>query len=119
MNWKAIIVAVVIILLLYIIFSWLFKSGTKLSGLKSGKISTTILPSSLPNSQTNNYTYSMWCYIDDWSYRYGEPKIILGRLDSEQEPSPSIVLGASENNLKVSLACYPSASHTNSNNTYL
>ena len=108
MNWKAIIITIVIVLLLYIVLSWIFKSGTKLTGLTNAKVATTIAATNLPNSQTNNYTYSSWVYIDDWSYRYGEPKIILGRLDKNLEPSPSIVLGALENNLKISVACYPS-----------
>ena len=108
MNWKAIIITIVIVLLLYIVLNWLFKSGTKLTGLTNAKTASTIPATKLPNSQTNNYTYSSWVYIDDWSYRYGEPKIILGRLDKNLEPSPSIVLGALENNLKISVACYPS-----------
>lgn len=108
MNVQAIVITVLIILLVYFVFSWVFASNTKLSNLKNAQNQNTIAASSLPNNQTSNYAYSVWFYINDWSYRYGEPKSILGRLDKDNQPSPSIVLGALENNLKVSLACYPS-----------
>jgi hypothetical protein len=66
----------------------------------------------LAQSNASNYAYSVWFYIEDWSYRYGEPKIVLGRLDKDLNPSPSIVLGAIENNLKIETTVYPSAQST-------
>jgi hypothetical protein len=108
MDAKKIILAVVVILLLYIVYKLLTGNSSQISGMQSAKDSAVVSPDDLPdNNNTNNYTYSVWFYVDDWSYRYGEPKIILGRLDGSREPSPSIVLGAIENNIKVSVACYP------------
>jgi len=108
MDYKKIILVVVVVLLLYIVLRLISTPKTKLAGMKSAKETTIVAPSDLSsNSNTNNYTYSSWFYVDDWSYRYGEPKIILGRLDSKREPSPTIILGAIENNLQINVACYP------------
>lgn len=108
MEAKVIILTVVVILLIYIVVSMIMSNQSTIDGLKSAKDSSVISPDDLPdNNNTNNYSYSVWFYIDDWSYRYGEPKIILGRLDSSREPSPSITLGAIENNVKIAITCYP------------
>ena len=108
METKSIIIAVVVILLLYIVIRMISGKSSVISGMKSAKDTSTVNPDELPdNNNTNNYTYSMWFYVDDWSYRYGEPKIILGRLDSKREPSPSVILGAIENNVQINVACYP------------
>ena len=108
MEAKQIIIAVVVILLIYIVIKMLSNKSSVISTMKSAKDTSTVNPDELPdNNNTNNYTYSMWFYVDDWSYRYGEPKIILGRLDSKREPSPSVILGAIENNVQINVACYP------------
>ena len=108
MEAKTIIIAVVVILLLYIVIRMIAGKSSVIDGMKSAKDTSTISPDDLPdNNNTNDYTYSVWFYVDDWSYRYGEPKIILGRLDAKREPSPSIILGAIENNVQVNVACYP------------
>jgi hypothetical protein len=49
-------------------------------------------------------------YIDDWNYRYGEEKVIFGRMVSGSnplQPCPSVILGALENNIIVSLTVFP------------
>jgi len=75
--------------------------------MSDGKAASVITASSLPNNNnTSNYTYSTWFYVDDWNYRFGEPKILLGRLDADKSPSPAISLGAIENNLEISVSCY-------------
>ena len=107
MNIKAIILGVIVIILLYVVFKYIFSSSTKISDLANAKNVQKIDADDISSSNASNYAYSAWFYIDDWSYRYGEPKIILGRLDSNLHPSPSIVLGAIENNLQVSVSCYP------------
>jgi len=104
-----IIIAVVLVILLIVLIRWSFGQKTKLTGMTDAKKVTKIQASDLAQANASNYAYSVWFYIDDWSYRYGEPKIILGRLDKELNPSPSIVLGAIENNLKIETTVYPSS----------
>ena len=100
---------VIVVLLLILIVRWLMGDNTKLVGLNDAKKVTKISSGDLAQSNASNYAYSVWFYIEDWSYRYGEPKIVLGRLDKDLNPSPSIVLGAIENNLKIETTVYPSA----------
>jgi hypothetical protein len=58
--------------------------------------------------------------VNDWNYRYGEPKVIFGRMGSPSnksfssitgvnglDPCPAVVLGAIENSVSVSVGCYP------------
>lgn len=105
---KNIIIAVVLIFLVIFILRWLTSDYTKIDGMKNAKVVTQISANDLEQSNSSNYAYSAWLYVDDWSYRYGEPKIVLGRLDSDLNPSPSIVLGAIENNLQIETSVYPS-----------
>ena len=110
MDVKNIIIAVVVILLIIVVVRWIMGDSSKLSGLNDAKKVTKIDSSDLEQSNASNFAYSVWFYIDDWSYRYGEPKIVLGRLDADLKPSPSIVLGAIENNVKIETTVYPSSS---------
>jgi hypothetical protein len=108
MSAKNIIMGVIGVLLLIFVLRYFFSKSNKISGMNDATKVTKISASSIDSSTSNNYAYSAWIYVDDWSYRYGEPKTIMGRLDSTLEPSPSMVLGAIENNLTVSVACYSS-----------
>ena len=115
---KSIAIGVVVLVLIILIIRWIMGDSTKLSGLNDAKKVTKISAQDLAQNNASNYAYSVWFYIDDWSYRYGEPKIVLGRLDSDLNPSPSITLGAIENNLQIETTVYPSSqSSTGTKNT--
>jgi hypothetical protein len=112
MEPKNIIIFVVIIILLIIVIGYISKDVNTLTGLTEGttlqKIEATDLDST--NANSSNFTYSIWFYIDDWNYNYGKPKVVFGRMttgSTEKEPCPSVVLGATQNNIVVSLAVYP------------
>lgn len=101
-----------------VLFYYLYKSLTgsgAITSLADAKTTQTIDPSKLLNSNgTNNYTYAIWMYIDNWNYRYGEPKVVFGRTDSSEtgdaNPSPSVVLGAMQNDLTISITTFPTSS---------
>ena len=114
MEVKTILLSVIIIILLVIVIRYIMKDVHTLTGLTSAQtmqtIQTSDLASSSDSGNTSNFTYSIWFYVDDWNYRYGEPKVIFGRMLSDsgkKEPCPSVVLGPIENNIVVSLAVYP------------
>lgn len=114
MEVKNIILFVVIVVLLIIVIHYITKDVNTLTGLISGQTMQKIEPSSLASSSTggnsSNFTYSIWFFIDDWNYRYGESKIIFGRMTSgsgKKEPCPSVTLGPTHNNIIVSLSVYP------------
>jgi hypothetical protein len=114
MEAKNVLLFVVIVVLIYIVYGFISKDVSTLSGLTSGQTMQTINPSSLAASSssgnTSNFTYSIWMYIDDWNYRYGEEKVLFGRMvvgSKTTQPCPSVVLGALENNVIVSLTVFP------------
>lgn len=114
MEVKNILLFVIIVILLIIVIRYIMKDVNTLTDLTSGQIMQKIeagdLASSTSSGSTSNFTYSIWFFIDDWNYRYGEAKVIFGRMTSgngEKEPCPSVVLGPIQNNIITSLAVYP------------
>jgi hypothetical protein len=103
---------------------YIFYDPYTLQKLQNAQTSSTIQASDLATNGTDvpssNFAYSVWFYVNDWNYRYGEPKVIFGRMGAKSpnnagsiqgvsglDPCPAVVLGAVENNLAISLGCYP------------
>ena len=149
MNARTIIFVILTLLLVYIVFNYLLADTNKISTMQSGQTMITVDPGTLATStNTSNYAYSIWFYVDNWNYRYGEPKVIFGRMGAQSstagantagantagantdstatatatttgtasasantesgvDPCPSVVLAPTENNVIISLACYP------------
>lgn len=114
MGISQIVLVIALILILNFVIAYLLKT-TYLTNFLSGKTSTVISSSTLNKSGRDNsvnYAYSIWIYIDDWTYRYGEDKIIYarGQLNKERntisEPCPSLTLGSIENTLLISNSYY-------------
>ena len=124
MEVKNIILFVIIIVLLMIVIRYIMQDVNTLSGLIPAQTMITIQPSNLASSanygNTSNYTYSIWFFVEDWNYRYGEPKVIFGRMTTgtgQKEPCPSVTLGPIQNNIIVSLAVYPGIDEVPENGT--
>ncbi len=114
MEVKNIILFVIIVVLLIMLIRYVMKDVNTLTGLISAQTMQTLQPYDLASTSnsgnTTNYTYSIWFFVDDWNYRYGETKVIFGRMTSgtgQKEPCPSVALGPVQNNIIVSLAVYP------------
>ena len=108
---------------------YIFVDIYTLKNIQNGQTLTTIPATSLASNNSNtpasNFAYSIWFYVNNWNYRYGEPKVIFGRMGSPStsdkgsisgvsglDPCPAVVLGAIENNLDISLGCYPGINQT-------
>lgn len=121
-----IVITIVIIVLIYLIFRYFIVDPYTLQSIQDGQTASTISASSLATNgsdiPSSNFAYSVWFYINDWNYRYGENKVIFGRMGAKSgngqgsisgvnglDPCPAVVLGAVENNLSVSIGCYPGA----------
>ena len=108
MEVRSILLYAIIIVLLIMLIRYIMKDVSTLTGLTSGQTMQKIDASNLASS--SNFTYSIWFFIDDWNYRYGEPKIIFGRMTTgsgKKEPCPSVTLAPLQNNINVDLAVYP------------
>lgn len=114
MELKSIILIFVIFVILYFVFTYIFGKSSTLSGLQSGNQATTIDASSVSNS--SNFAYSIWIYVQDWNYSYGKEKPILSRSGvAGITPCPSISLASSENSLIVRQSCYKGDTPSNKN----
>ena len=124
MSPLSIVIMILIIVLLVIIWKYVLSDPFTLQGMQNGQTASTIAASSLATNGSNvpssNFAYSIWFYINDWNYRYGEPKVVFGRMGSKSststgaisgvsgmDPCPAVILGAIENNVAVTLSCYP------------
>lgn len=112
--YQKVLLAIVILIILYVILGYIFPNNTKLSSMKDAKKEEKIDISKLPsNSNSINFTYSVWIYVEDWNYKFGNNKVILAKYGENKSPSPSISLGGFENNLEVALNCYDKKSNKN------
>jgi len=124
MSALSIVITIVVVVLILMLLRYIFTDPYTLQTVQNGQTTSTISATSLATNGSNvpssNFCYSVWFYINDWNYRYGEPKVIFGRMGSQSnqgsgsvqgvnglDPCPAVVLGAVENNISVSLGCYP------------
>jgi len=124
MNPLGIVISIVVVVLILMLIKYLISDPYTLTGVQDATVSTTITASSLATNDssvpTSNFAYSTWFYINNWNYRYGESKVIFGRMGAKSsqtgthvggingmDPCPAVVLGEIENNITVSLGCYP------------
>jgi hypothetical protein len=124
MNALTIVIIVAILILILILLRYVFYNPYTLQSLQNGETASVIPASSLATngscSSSSNFAYSIWFYINDWNYRYGEPKVLFGRMGAISDPSggaipgvggidpcPTVVLGSTQNDLMVALGCFP------------
>jgi len=142
MDFKVILFIIIVIILLYIIVKYISSSSTTATGLISGTTMQTISAKNLSTTssgvKSSNFTYSVWFYIDDWNYNYGQSKVLFGRVSTAatttsssasttasttglgiyslsqygSNPCPLVTFGAIENNLSVALTVYSESSTT-------
>jgi hypothetical protein len=109
-----------IFIILVIIYSVLraFSGSTQLTKMSDGKTLQIIKADDIKNeNNSTNFTYSMWLYIDDWNYKYGQDKMVLKRLDTNNAPCPVVALGKKPNTLTVKVSYYDSAAGSGTNGT--
>jgi len=87
MELSKILFVVGIIVLLFFMVRYIIKVNSNTLSTLNDATSSVIIPySSLTTdssgSSATNFTYSLWIYVSDWSYRYGQNKVILTRSAS-------------------------------------
>ena len=110
-----IILTILVIIFIYYVLKYIFTDPYTLQSLSNGQTQSTVSKGNLANGgDSNNFSYSIWFYINDWNYQFGKNKVIFGRMEqgtgtitdvSGINPSPLVVLGQIENNLNVYLQC--------------
>jgi hypothetical protein len=71
--------------------------------LTSGKTAVVIPATTLKNGGSTNYAYSIWIYVDDWTYRYGEEKIIFLRGSIGSVFTPALSLMPNDNTAVITM----------------
>lgn len=105
MDAKIIIAIVVFLILIYVIMKYLYSDASKLTSTpSSATVIQTISSDALgTNPYATNFTYSIWFYVSDYSYRNGSAKTILCRGVTSTVATPvfSATLGATQNTLTI------------------
>lgn len=109
------LLGVIIVIVLYVVYSYFFKDHTaaNLVGMHNAKQQLRIEAATIPgNASSIDFSFSIWIYINDWNYQYGEKKLILvrGTKALQGERSPQLYLDPNTNDLTVEVLCYDSAS---------
>ena len=109
MDFKKILLGVIVVIILYLVYVYVFKDGTS-STLYSGgnaKNAVQIKATKLPGNKASvDFTFCIWIYVDNWQYRYGEEKVIFRRVDANGNASPMVALGSATNDLSVSMTVF-------------
>jgi len=102
MDVKQIVILVFILLVVLYLIINAFSKTSQLTKMADGKIAQTLTADKMKNvKNTSNFTYSMWIFVDDWNYNYGQEKNVLNRANG-----PSVFLGDKPNTLKVKMSYY-------------
>ncbi len=109
---RTVLIVAVVLIVLYLLFRWLTQSSVQLSHLSPGTHPHKVRARKLgTDSGSSDYCYSMWFYVEDWNYRYGEDKRLLARAPTENwgpnQASPHIYMDGKTNNLSIRVECYP------------
>lgn len=129
MSIFGILLTVLALFLIYYLIQYTFSDDNTLNKMTDGQTSTTIDTSSLEGGGTSlNFSYSIWIYVNDWNYKFGEPKVVFvhgSKAGSTppppttttttttssdaaagfSQPCPLVFLGESENNCTVVMSC--------------
>lgn len=112
MEAKKIILIILVFLLFIVLIHYVMKDSNKLSDLTSGETAQTIESSKLSDGESSsNFTYSIWFYIDDWNYRYGDKKVLFERVGNGVL-CPRVLFTPSVNNLVVEMTVFPNNVNT-------
>ena len=110
LNLRKILLWAIVIVVIYVVYTYVFLDSTS-NVLYSGgnaRNSTQIAASKIPgNKNSVDFTYSVWIYIKDWQYRYGDEKVIFKRTRTEtggeKKDYINVSLAGSTNRLNVVL----------------
>jgi hypothetical protein len=115
-----VLIVIIIILLIWLISGYIVNKYI-LTSLTNATSLQTISASSLASSNSpgnSNFAYSIWFYISNWNYKYGQTKVIFGRMlettntiDKDtgiggQYPFPLVYLDKVTNNIEIQLTTY-------------
>ena len=110
MDVKQIILGVIVVIILYLVWTYIFNDPNSSALYSGGSASSAVLiPASklVGNPASVDFAFSMWIYISSWAGRYGKEKVVLRRKNgSGNAYSPKVILGASTNKLTIGIGSW-------------
>lgn len=102
MDYKKIILGVVIIVILIFLYNWIFKDAGKktIFGLKDANQEALYASNKIVHSSI--FTWSFWVYVKDYTIKFGEKKNILF-IGDDNETNLEILLDTQVNNLIINI----------------
>ena len=98
------VIIVVVLYLLYIHFIADHRVKVLVEGPDDAHTPRTIDYGDLPGGNVVSNSYSIWLYINDWKYGFGQEKSIFRRVPKQnQQPSIDVSLGDKVNTLNVKI----------------
>lgn len=116
-----ILIICVVLLIVYLIRYTMGNSYTLQGGVRNAQDMSTFSASSLASmgsdAPAGNFAYSVWFYVNDWNHRYGQAKVLFGRMSkssrqmsglgvSGSEPCPLVQFNANANDLEIYMSTY-------------
>lgn len=106
MSVMLVIISVLVACAIMYLVYWLFGGHANLSKLTSARTETKIPASKLKSSNSSNYAYSIWFYMKDWGYRFGEKKTLFMRKEGSNL-CPKVAFDSTNNNIIIDNSTYP------------
>jgi len=124
-----ILIICIVVLIVYLIRYTMGNGYTLQEGVRNGRDMSSFSSSSLAsmgsNAPAGNFAYSVWFYVNDWNYRFGEAKVLFGRMKpsntnisglgvSGTEPCPLVQFNSNANDLEIYLQNYSTTANSSS-----
>lgn len=98
-----VLIVFVVLVILYYIINWLTTKSVKLITMQSASKQTRVPTKKLKNSNTSNFTYSIWFFVEEWEI--GKQKQLLNVKNKQGDDALSINLGQSQNDINIKVLC--------------
>lgn len=110
MDIKKIFMGFGILVILIVLYRYFFTDPTINSLVSTGSAKSKVVKQAnelTGNAESADFTYSVWIFVKDWSYKLGEKKSIIKRVGTGgTEVCPEIRLSESKNNLEIVMQVY-------------
>jgi hypothetical protein len=90
MDLKLIIGVVIVVIILYLIWTFFFTSVKMLVSFQSANTLNCMSGKDVAQSGLNNYSFSVWAYISEWTGNYGAPKNIISIRNTTMGVDPTL-----------------------------
>lgn len=122
-DFQTIMIFLVVLIILFLIFRQITRPDG-ITGILDATIEENISTDQMGiTDDTQSYisSYTLWAFISNWNYKYGQEKIIFKKNPEDSQPDIIVSLGANQNNLSVKIKTTELETNTDSNsdNTYV